>query len=118
MSFSFSSIGHAFATGLSEVVKGEQAVQKFIASINTPANQATVEALTALVPTYGSAAVVAERAVFAVAGEVASALKDFDAASVEKLVNAGLDKTVLTDFQSLIKGMPSLFSGVKTVVGK
>lgn len=118
MSFSFSSIGHAFATGLSDVVKASKAVESFIAKIDTPGNEATVEALTALVPTYGSAGVVAERAVFAVAGEVAAALKDFDAASVEKLVNAGLDKTVLADFQSLIKGMPALFSGVKTVVGK
>jgi hypothetical protein len=115
MSFSFSSIGHAIATGLSDVVKGEQAVQKFLAKIDTPANQATVEAITALIPNYGSAGVLVERGVFAVAGEVASLLKDFDAASVEKLVNAGLDKTVLTDFQNILKSTPSLFAGVSTV---
>lgn len=118
MSFSFSSIGHALATGLSDVVKASKAVESFVAKISTPGNEATVEALTALIPTYGSAGVIVERAVFSIAGEVASALKDFDAASVEKLVNAGLDKTVITDFQNLIKSTPSLFSGVKTVVGK
>jgi hypothetical protein len=118
MSFSFSSIGHAIAAGFQDVVKGEQAVQKFIAKIDTPGNEATVEALTALIPDYGAAGVVVERGVFAVAGEVAALLKDFDTASVEKLVNAGLDKTVITDFQTMLKGMPALFSGVKTVVGK
>lgn len=116
MSFSFSSIGHALAAGFQDVVKGEQAVAKFIASIDTPANQAVVEALTAIVPVYGSAGVAVERGVFAVAGEVANILKDFDAASVEKLVNAGLDKSVITDFQNLIKNTPSLFAGVKSVV--
>lgn len=118
MSFSFSSLSHAVAAGFSDLVKGEQAVQKFIAKISTPGNEATVEALTALIPVYGAAGVVVERAVFAIAGEVAAALKDFDTASVEKLVNAGLDKTVITDFVNLIKSTPSLFSGVKTVVGK
>ena len=115
MSFNFSSVAHVFATGLSDVVKGEQAVQKFLAKIDTPANQATVEAITALIPNYGSAGVVVERGVFAVAGEVAALLKDFDSASVEKLVNAGLDKTVLTDFQNLIKSTPSFFAGLSTV---
>lgn len=115
MSFSFSSIGHALAAGFQDVVKGEQAVSKFLASIDTPQNQAIVEGLTAIVPVYGSAGVTVERGVFAVAGEVANVLKDFDAASIEKLVNAGLDKTVITDFQNLIKSTPSLFAGVKSV---
>lgn len=115
MSFSFTSIGHAIAAGFQDVVKGEQAVSKFIAKIDTPDNQALVEGLTAIVPGVGSQAVLVERGVFAVAGEVASVLKDFDTASVEKLVNAGLDRTVITDFQNLIKNTPSLFSGVTNV---
>lgn len=115
MSFSFTSIGHAIASGFQDLVKGEQAVQKFLAKIDTPANQAIVEGLTAIIPVYGAAGVAVERGVFAVAGEVAGVLKDFDAASVEKLVNAGLDKAVITDFQTLIKQTPSLFAGVSTV---
>lgn len=115
MSFSISSVGHALATGLSDAVKASKAVTAFIAKIDTPGNEATVEALTALVPGYGADGVVIERGVFAIAGEVAGVLGKFDDASVEKLVNAGLDKSVIEDFVALLKSAPSLFAGVVAV---
>ena len=115
MAFSFSSIGHALASGLSDIVKGEQAVVKFISKIDTPANQAIVEGLTALIPDYGASGVAVERGVFAVAGEVAAVLSKFDEASAQKLIDAGLDKAVIDDFLALLKSVPTLFAGLKAV---
>lgn len=114
MSFSFASIGHAFATGLSDVVKAGEAVGNFIAKVTTPANQAEVEALTALAPApYNVVGVAVERGVFAVAGEVAGVIAKFEGAAAQKLADAGLDKGVIEDFEALIKSVPGLFAAAK-----
>lgn len=109
MAFSFSSIGHALATGIHDFYTGIIAVEGFVAKINTPANQATVEALTALIPVVGPQAVTVERGVFAVAGEVAAILTNVTNGGEQALLNAGFDQTIINDFKSLVSSIPGLF---------
>lgn len=116
MSFSFSSIGHALATGLHDFYKGIVAVESFITKVDTPANQALVESLTNLVPVVGPQAVQVERGVFAVAGELASILTNVSSNGEAALVNAGFDATVIADFKALIQSVPGLFTIVPTPV--
>lgn len=114
MGFSFKSIGHALATGLSDAYKGATAVEKFIAKVATPGNEAEVEALTALIPTVGPEAATIERGVFAVAGEVGSLLSDITGAGEKALLGAGFDASIIADFKALIAGVPGLVTGKTT----
>jgi hypothetical protein len=114
MSFSFSSIGHAIASGLNDAYTGMKAVSSFIDKVATPTNQAEIEALTALIPSVGPEAVTIERAVFAVAGEVAAVLNDVTNGGEQKLLDAGFDATVIADFKTLIASIPGLFTATST----
>jgi len=108
MSFSFSSVGHAFAAGLHDVYTGAKAVESFIAKVATPANQAEIEALTSLIPSVGPQAAAIERGVFAIAGQLSGILTNVTNGGEQKLLDAGFDAAVIADFKALIGSIPSL----------
>jgi hypothetical protein len=98
----FVSLGHAFASAISDVHKALKGVEKVTASLasNTVA-QTAVEAVTAA--TFGTSAVEVERAVFAVAGELAAALSKGDAAVSQHLTDAGLDAQVIAELKAVLQ---------------
>lgn len=108
MAFSFSSIGHALASGLHDVYTGAKAVEQFVAKIATPKNEAEVEALTSLIPGIGTQAAAVERGVFAVAGQLAAILTNVTNGGEQKLLDAGFDASVIADFKALIASVPGL----------
>ena len=107
MSFSIKSVGHAFSIALHDTFVGLKAVEGVSLKVaDNKLLQDTIETVTAA--TFGTSAVDFERAVFAVAGELAAALKANDAATSAKLQDAGLDMAVINDFKGLISSIKSI----------
>src|SRR5579859_5477327 len=94
MAISFKSVGHFFATVIQKVIP---AIQK---------TEGTVETVTAAVHTYGPMALTAERAAYAVLGELAAVLNAGGAAASTKLADAGLDVKVIQTVESLLSSLP------------
>jgi hypothetical protein len=103
----FTSLGHAFASAISDVHKALKGVEKVTANLadNTVA-QTAVEAVTAA--TFGTSAVEVERAVFAVAGELAAALQKNDEAVSKHLADAGLDAQVIAGFKAVLQKVEAI----------
>ncbi len=70
-----------------------------------------VEKLTSLIPIVGPQAVVVERGVYSIAGEVAAVLKKTDPALKQHLLDAGLDQTALNAFEKMLIDIPDLWAG-------
>lgn len=106
MAITFNSIGHFFA---SVFQKSETVITKI------EGTETTVEAVTAVIPTYGPLALPIEKAAYAVLGEVAAVLSSADAATKAKLVDAGLDQNIIATVEDLLKGGVSLSSLLKAL---
>lgn len=123
MSFSFSNVEHALASGFMYIVKGAQSTAKFIAD-KVEGTEGTVESLSALIPGYGDEAVAIERAAYSGLGVVtsllggASKLGDDGAKAAEKLfLDAGLDKQLIQDFKDLYSNSKTQLAAVGVSVG-
>lgn len=103
---SFKSVGHFFATVFQKVVADIPKVQ---------ATASTVEAVTAVIPTYGPIAVPIEKAGYAVLGELAAVLTAGGDAAKSKLADAGLDTNVITTVEDLLKSVPQFVALVKAL---
>ena len=102
---SFKSVGHFFAVAFTAVVKGLKDVE---------GTETTVETATASIP--GSAtAVLVEKGAYAVLGEISSLLSVGGAAAASKLSDAGLDKAVVTQVQTLMAQVPEVVAIAKTL---
>lgn len=106
MAITFKSVGHFFAKVFTAVSTGITKVE---------GTEATVEAVTAVVPVYGPLALTVEKAGYAVLGEVAAVLNAGDAAAKAKLADAGLDTSVLDTIEALIGSIPALAALAKTL---
>lgn len=103
MSISFKSAGHAFATFIKKVVtdapKIAADVQKDITEVEGTKTVVTVgtgSVLAAVDPAAAGTAVGIEDAAYAVLGEVSALISAGGAAAEAKLLNAGLDQSVVT----------------------
>lgn len=108
MSFGFKSLGHFFASAYHDLIIGEKAIEHAAPTVNTVENVA--ETLTPLVLTgpMGTAAVVLERAIFAIAGHVFGAVHAADAAAAEKGVNIQLDADLVNEIKDIIALTPKI----------
>lgn len=88
-----------FTTGCKDIVKGAKAITGGIAKIDTPANQALVEGVTATA--FPSAEPIEEMA-FQVLGKALTAVKAAGTAASQNGVSLQLDSTASTDLQALI----------------
>jgi hypothetical protein len=103
--FGFASIGHFFASALSDLQKACLLVEKVGASAAT--NAGTVEAITGLIPGIGTEAVVLERAAFSALGLVVAAVHATGTAASANGLNVSLDETTVQAFQQLITNCKS-----------
>ncbi len=101
---SFKSVGHFFATVFEKVVADIPKVE---------ATASTVEAVTAVIPTYGPLAVPIEQAGYAVLGELASVLTAGGSAAEAKLADVGLDSNVIATVKALIASIPQFVTLAK-----
>ena len=92
-SLAFKSMGHFFATLVQKVLAAEPKIVAVGTAVENTAAQ--VESVTALIPVYGPLAVTAEKAAYALIGEVMAALKAGGAAAEAKLADLGLDSAVV-----------------------
>lgn len=100
----FKSVGHFFATVFSKLKTAIPAIES---------TEATVEKVTAAVPTYGPLALPIEKVGYAILGEVASVLNAGGAAASAKLNDAGLDISVIQTIEALLKEIPQFTALVK-----
>ena len=98
MAITFRSVGHFFATFWQ---KAEGALAK------AEGTAGVVEGVTAAVPGAGGA-VTAERAAYAVLGEVSAILSGGAEAAKQKLANVGLDVSVIEMVEALLKSAPEI----------
>ncbi len=110
MTSPFKSVGHFFATVYSKAVAILPKIQ---------ATEKTVETVTAAAavaePVYGPLALTAEKAAYAVLGELSAVLNAGGAAASSKLADAGLDINVISTVEALLKSVPqfaALVSGL------
>jgi hypothetical protein len=97
--FIFKSVGHFFANAIQKLLAAEPKVVAAATAVEGEAT--TVEAVTALIPTYGPLAVTVENAGFALLGEVIAVLKAGGAAAAAKFADIGLDSTVIETVQAV-----------------
>ena len=99
MAITFRSVGHFFATFW-------QKAEVTLAKVEETAG--VVEGVTAAVPGTGTALVTAERAAYAVLGEVSAILSGGAAAAKQKLTDVGLDVSVIEMVEALLKSAPEI----------
>ena len=97
MAFSFSSIGHAFASVAKEIVHVSKVVEAGLAKVQK--SEAFVEAITAVID---PAAVPLERAAYAILGKALQVVHDNGDAAAANGVNIQLDSQEIADLKELI----------------
>ena len=100
--FAFSSVQHFFASALGDLQKACAYAEKVGTAIES--NSGTIEAITALVPGYGSQGVLLERAAFSALGLVIAAVHATNGAASENGLNVSLDQGTVKAFEDLIAG--------------
>ena len=100
--FAFTSVEHFFASALGDLQKACSFAEKVGTAVE--ANAGTIEAITGLVPGYGSQAVLLERAAFSALGLVIAAVHATSGAAAENGLNVSLDQATVKAFDTLITG--------------
>jgi hypothetical protein len=106
MAITFKSVGHFFA-------KAFQAIVAELPKIEATA--ATVETVSAQIPVYGPLAVTAEKAAYAVLGELSAVLTAGGEAAAAKLADAGLDINVINTVKAFVASVPTLVTVAKSL---
>lgn len=106
MAITFKSVGHFFATFWQ---KAEAVLPKI------EATAPVVEVVSGAIPNIGLGLVTAERAAYAVLGEISALLSASDAAAKQKLADAGLDLNVLAAVEALLKEAPAIVALAKSL---
>lgn len=106
MAITFKSIGHFFAKFYSALKADLPKVE---------ATAATVELVTAAVPTYGPLALPVEKLAYAALGELSAVINAGDAAAKAKLADAGLDTAVIESVEALVKSAPQVATLAKAL---
>lgn len=116
MSLTWKSIGHAFASGFSSIVRGSKYMES--ALVKVEGSEKTVEKLSALIPGYGPVIVEVEQLGYAALGMLVGGLHYSGAAFEQNLLNSGSDQTAIDTIKALIVKYPSLVADVEAVFGK
>jgi len=116
MSLTWKSIGHAFASGFSSIVRGSKYIESGLVKVESSAP--TVERLSALIPGYGPQIVAIEQVSYAALGMLVGGLHYSGAAFEQNLLNSGSDQTAIDTIKQLIVQYPSLVADVEAVFGK
>ncbi len=103
--FAFSSVQHFFASALGDLQKACAFIEK--AGTVVDANAGTVEAISGLIPGFGSQAVLLERAAFSALGLVVAAVHSAGGAASANGLNVSLDEATVQAFEQLIAGCRS-----------
>jgi hypothetical protein len=112
VSGAFKSIGHFFATAVSKFLVVEPKIEAVAAKVAAEAT--TVEAVSAVIPVYGPAAVKIEQAGVMALGAIVGAIHALGEAAKQKLLDAGLDETAIETAVDVYKNLPG---EVKKLVG-
>lgn len=116
MSLTWSSIGHAFASSFSAVVRGSKYLED--ALVKVEGSEKKVEQLSALIPGYGPAVVEVEQVAYAGLGMLVGALHYGGAAFEQNLLNNGADTDAIAQVKAMVAKYPSLVADVEAVFGK
>ena len=103
--FAFSSVQHFFASALGDLQKACAFIEK--AGTVVDANAGTVEAISGLIPGFGSQAVLLERAAFSALGLVVAAVHSAGGPASANGLNVSLDEATVQAFEQLIAGCRS-----------
>lgn len=103
LSAPFKSLGHFFAVVYSKAI---------VVLPKIAATEKTVETVSSFLP-YAALSVPAERAAYAVLGEITAVLHVGGDAAKAKLADAGLDVSVVTQVEELLKSISALAGLVK-----
>jgi|GEM_PF-3912161 len=113
MAFSFKSVGHFFAKAYVAIIADLPKVEVGLEKLEGTA--ATVETVTACIPVYGPLALTAEKAAYAVLGEISAVLTAGGAAAAAKLADAGLDVKVIDTVQAVVASVPQVVAVAKSL---
>ena len=113
MSFTWQSIGHAFASLFKDVVTVSKKVEIVLSDVQAEAP--IIEALTTLV-SPGAAAV--EQIAFGALGALVAAVHGVDAAAGANGINVSFDATVVAEIKALILQFPQILAQVEAAFPK
>jgi hypothetical protein len=113
MSFTWQSVGHAFASLFKDVVTVSNKVITVIGEVGKDAT--LIEQLTALVSPQS---VVVEQIAFGALGELVAAVQALESASAANGVNVSFDATVVAEVQKLITDFPQIVAEVEAAFPK
>lgn len=116
MSLTWSSIGHAFASGFSAITRGSKYLEGAVTKIQ--GSEKTVESLSALIPGYGPIAVEVEQIAYAGFGMLVGGLHYGGIAFEQNLLNNGADKAAIDQVKALVQKFPNLIADVEAAFGK
>jgi hypothetical protein len=116
MSLTWKSIGHAFASGFSAIVKGASYIEGAVVKVE--GSEQKVEQLSALVPGYGPTIVAVEQISYAGLGMLVGALHYGGAAFEKNLLDNGADQSAIDEIKALVHKFPNLIADVEAVFGK
>jgi hypothetical protein len=113
MSFTWQSVGHAFASLFKDVVTVSNKVVAVLGEVGK--DSALIEQLTSLVSPQ---AVVVEQIAFGALGDLVAAVQALDSASAANGVNVTFDGTVVAEVQKLITDFPQIVAEVEAAFPK
>lgn len=116
MSLTWKSIGHAFASGFSAIVKGSKYIEG--AAVKIEGSEQKVEQLSALIPGYGPAIVGVEQIAYAGLGMIVGGLHYGGAAFEQNLLDNGSDQAAIDEIKAIYKQFPNLLADIEAVFGK
>lgn len=116
MSLTWTSIGHAFASSFSAIVKGSKYLTG--ALVKVEGSEAKVEQLSALIPGYGPAIVEIEQIAYAGLGMLVGGLHYGGAAFESNLLDNGADQAAIAQVKAMVAKYPTLIADVEAVFGK
>jgi hypothetical protein len=111
MSISITSFEHVLATTFHDIAIGEKKAVAVISKLENSAD--TIEAITALVPGFGTQAAGMERVGFALLGNAAAALTAIGDAATAQGVNVSLDAEMVAAVKALIAAFPAEIAAAK-----
>lgn len=116
MGFSFTSLGHAIASGMQEVAKGMEWITKEAETVVEP-TEGTVESITSVIAGFlpqAGLVLTFEKVGYGALGVIIAGLKSGDAAFRQNLLNAGADESFIQEIEAIIDAFPSIIQGATT----
>ena len=115
MAITWENLGHAFASGFRDIITGARAVLNWEQQKVQP-DAPQIEALTAMVPVYGTAAATVERLAFAALGSLAAIVHTSGGAANAQTKASGVQPEILQSIETLLKQNPTFVSQVQSLI--